>query len=172
VVLIPSHKDIHHFHPIPQPPFSDGGNCIVAPNPCELQVNDITISVINTDIVKDLCPNIFAKNMEPAKIDLALRALHEQRTYYPLYPPNPETPIEFEQIDKLRISRIPDILITPSDLMQFAKYVDGGAICVNPGPIIKQDTPGTYATINIDPFDARAYRGQPDGICGGELRVA
>jgi hypothetical protein len=96
--------------------------------------------VINTDIVKDLCPNIFAKNMVPAKIDLSLNAIHEQRSFYPLYPPNPDTPIEFEQIESLRIKSIPDILITTSDLMQFAKKVEnGGAICINPGPIIKQD---------------------------------
>jgi hypothetical protein len=59
-------------------------------------INDIRFGIINTDIVKDLCPNIYAKNMEPSKIDISLRTIHEQRSYYPLYPPNPETPIEYE----------------------------------------------------------------------------
>jgi len=79
VVLVPSYKDINHCQPLPQVPFSEGisANFIVAPNPCELVINDVTFAIINTDIVKDMCPNIFAKNMDPAKIDLSLMALHE-----------------------------------------------------------------------------------------------
>jgi len=54
--------------------------------------------------------------------------------------------------------------------MNFAKKIDKGyAICINPGPVIKQDQPGTYASINIDPFNVRAYRGNPDSISGEEL---
>jgi len=38
-----------------------------------------------------------------------------------MYPPNPDTPIEYDQIESLYINEMPDILISPSDLMQFAK---------------------------------------------------
>ena len=61
------------------------------------------------------------KNMVPAKIDLGLRGILEQRLYYPLYPPNAETPIEYSEIGQLYINEAPDILITPSDLIQFSK---------------------------------------------------
>ena len=104
VIVVPSHKDITHFQPIPQVPFSEGiplaqnPPIIAVSNPCELQLNDVRISIINTDVVKDMCPNIYAKNMEPAKIDLSLRGILEQRIYYPLYPSNPETPIEYDHI--------------------------------------------------------------------------
>jgi hypothetical protein len=76
-------------------------------------------------------------------------------------------------VEKLLINTVPDILITPSDLMQFVKRVDnGGAICVNPGPVIKQDAPGTYCTINIDAFDVRQYRGDPSSVSGENLKIA
>ena len=47
-------------------------------------------------MIKDICPNMFAKNMAPAKIDLSLKGILEQRMLYPMYPPNPETPIEYD----------------------------------------------------------------------------
>jgi DNA polymerase alpha subunit B len=124
-------------------------------NPCTLTLNDLTVTIFNTDIVKDMCPNLLVKNMVPAKIDLSLRGILEQRLLYPIYPPNPETPIEYEQIDQLAIKEMPDVLITSSDLMQFAKNIEG-CLCINPGSIIKQENAGTYCSLNILPFDYKA----------------
>ena len=45
----------------------------------------------------------------------------------------------------------PDILITPSDLMLFAKNIEG-CICINPGSMYKGASAGTYATLTIDPL--------------------
>jgi DNA polymerase alpha subunit B len=42
----------------------------------------------------------------------------------------------------------PDILITPSDLVQFAKVIDG-CVCINPGTIIKSDAGGTYCSVTV-----------------------
>jgi DNA polymerase alpha subunit B len=99
---------------------------------------------------------MYPKNMEPPKIDLSLKALIEQRIFYPLFPGNPETPIEYEQIEKLYINEMPDLLITSSDLIQFVKTIDG-VLCVNPGAIIKNDTAGTFCNLTIEPFDYRSY---------------
>lgn len=42
--------------------------------------------------------------------------------FYPIFPGNLETPIEYEQIEKLMFTEgTPDILVTPSDLIQFVK---------------------------------------------------
>ena len=122
VILVPSHKDIHHFEPIPQVPFSQhylqtsstSPQFICVSNPCTIQLNDIKIG-------KDMCSSMYPKNMEPPKIDLSLKGILQQRLFYPLYPPNQETPIEYEQIDSLYIKEMPDIMITPSDLIQFVK---------------------------------------------------
>lgn len=45
----------------------------------------------------------------------------------------------------------PDILITPSDLINFAKNIEG-CICINPGFLVKGKTGGTYALLTIDPL--------------------
>lgn len=47
--------------------------------------------------------------------------------------------------------KTPDILITPSDLVLFAKNIDG-CICVNPGTVCKGLGGGSYASITVDPI--------------------
>ena len=81
------------------------------------------VGLVNTDIIKDLCSSMHPKNMEPPKIDLSLKGLLEQRSFYPLYPGNSDVPIEYEQIEKLYIAELPDLLITSSDLIQFVKTI-------------------------------------------------
>lgn len=119
-------------------------------------MNDLKVGLVNTDIIKDLCSSMYPKNMEPPKIDLSLKALLEQRSFYPLYPGNVETPIEFEQIEKFYITEQPDLLITSSDLIQFVKIIEG-VLCVNPGAIIKNDAAGTFCNLTIEPFDYKSY---------------
>lgn len=69
VIMIPSLKDIHHFEPLPQIPFNQmlfpGTNptFVTASNPCTLQLNDLKISIINTDITKDMCLCLCTHNM-------------------------------------------------------------------------------------------------------------
>ena len=45
----------------------------------------------------------------------------------------------------------PDILVTPSDLINFSKNIEG-CICINPGYLCKGKTGGTYASLTIDPL--------------------
>ena len=125
-------------------------------NPSLLQLNDLKLGLVNTDIVKDLCSSMYPKNMEPPKIDLSLKALLEQRSFYPLYPGNIDIPIEYEQIENMYLTELPDLLITSSDLIQFVKNIEG-VLCVNPGAIIKNDSAGTFCSLTIEPFDFRAY---------------
>lgn len=85
-------------------------------NPQTFKINDITIGVINTDIIKDICGSILTKSCSESKIDLSLKSVLQQRTYYPIYPGNPATPIEWEQYKKMMFPEgvTPDILIVPS----------------------------------------------------------
>jgi len=66
-------------------------------NPQTFRVNDITVGVLNADIVKDLCLSMVAKDIKVPKIDMALQSVLEQRTFYPCYPGNPNTPVDWEQ---------------------------------------------------------------------------
>ena len=163
VILVPSHKDIHHFEPLPQAPFAQNfiptsvfPSFLSVSNPCLVQMNELKVGLVNTDIIKDLCSSMYPKNMEPPKIDLSLKALLEQRSFYPLFPGNSDVPIEYEQIEKLFITEQPDLLITSSDLIQFVKTIEG-VVCINPGAIFKNDQAGTYCTLTIEPFDYKAY---------------
>ena len=119
-------------------------------------MNELKVGLVNTDIIKDLCSSMYPKNMEPPKIDLSLKALLEQRSFYPLFPGNADVPIEYDQIEKLYITEQPDLLITSSDLIQFVKTIEG-VVCINPGAIFKNDQAGTYCTLTIEPFDYKAY---------------
>lgn len=46
---------------------------------------------------------------------------------------------------------LPDILITPSDLMLYAKNINE-VVCVNPGLLVKGQAAGSFATVTIDPL--------------------
>ena len=61
------------------------------------------------------------KNVETKKIDLAWRSIMEQRTFYPVYPNNPATPIEWTQHSQMMYNETPNVMLIPSDLMLFAK---------------------------------------------------
>ena len=96
---------------------------ILLSNPSTFKINDITVGVINTDIFKDMCGSLLTKQCSESKIDLSLKSILQQRVYYPLYPGNPSTPIEWEQFEKMMFPEgvTPDILIVPSQLKLIAK---------------------------------------------------
>ena len=171
IVMVPSTNEISHIYPLPQPPLSerafmntkmrkDNSIPVLTSNPATFEVNDVSVGIINTDVIKDMCINMCIKN-PPAdqqqqqaankpKIELVLQSILQQRSFYPLYPGSLVTPIEWEQYKGMMFSKTPDILITPSDLMLFAKNIEG-CICINPGTLYKQATAGNYAVITIDP---------------------
>ena len=70
-------------------------------NPQTFRINDIIVGVVNADIIKDICGGILTKHCNESKIDLSLKSILQQRTYYPRYPGNPATPIEWEQYQKM-----------------------------------------------------------------------
>ena len=148
VILVPSTSEITHTYPMPQPPMEQQffkqtawnktlDKLHLASNPSVFMLNDISVGFVNTDIIRDLCTRLCIKNpaQEPQmmdqnqsiipkqkpKIDLALQAILEQKSFYPLYPGNQFQPIEWEQFAGLMFDHPPDILITPSELITFAK---------------------------------------------------
>lgn len=149
---------------------------VLTSNPAMIQLNDVSVGIVNTDVIKDMCINTCVKNPAPEpgaqaqskpKIDLVLQSILQQRSFYPLYPAGAGAPVEWEQYKGLMFDQTPDILITPSDLMLFAKvsfnfitfYISffilqniEGCICINPGAMYKGASAGTYATLTIDPL--------------------
>jgi DNA polymerase alpha subunit B len=170
VVIIPSTNEIIHTYPLPQPAMTANfGKLQVlrATNPAFIQLNDVSVGVINTDVIKDMCLNTCIKNPPnqeaKPKIDLVLQSMLQQRSFYPLYPGSPNTPIEWDQWNALAMPETPDILIAPSDLMLFAKNIEG-CICVNPGTLYKGAVAGNYASITIDPLFLSEDMKQASGL--------
>lgn len=133
---------------------------VLTSNPSMIRLNDVSVGIVNTDVIKDMCINTCVKNppAEPGvqaqvrpKIDLVLQSILQQKSFYPLYPAGAGAPVEWEQYKGLMFDQTPDILITPSDLMLFAKNIEG-CICINPGAMYKGASAGTYATLTIDPL--------------------
>lgn len=65
---------------------------ILTSNPAVFMLNDISVGIINADIIKDMCVNMCIKN-PPAgdapnkpKIELVLQSILQQKSFYPLYP--------------------------------------------------------------------------------------
>lgn len=127
LVIVPSAREVQHINPLPQPAFSQrwfpaGMEPILLGNPQMFRINDINIGVINADVIKDLCVSSLNKAVPGGKIEQTVKSLLQQRTFYPLYPGNMQTPIEWEQYTKMMFPAgvTPDILITPSQLKLFA----------------------------------------------------
>lgn len=113
---------------MPQPAYP-GKDFIRLNNPSTFRINDITIGSVNADVIKELTLSTVTKDVKTAKVDLAWRSILEQRTYYPVYPANPSTPIEWSQFKHMMFPDdiIPDLLLIPSDLMLLAKV--STAVC-------------------------------------------
>ena len=105
LVIVPSAREIEHLCPLPQPAYTSNSfpttsgvpRPVLLGNPSTFKINDITVGIVNTDIIKDICGSILTKQCNESKIDLSLKSILQQRTYYPIYPGNPSTPIEWEQ---------------------------------------------------------------------------
>jgi hypothetical protein len=83
VVLIPSHKEVHHPYPLPCPAFREGYlpkgfEPVMLGNPTIFRINDISFGVLNADAIKDVCLNMIVKNKDDVKggkMTLALESI-------------------------------------------------------------------------------------------------
>jgi DNA polymerase alpha subunit B len=78
--------------------------------------------------------------------------LLQQRSFYPLYPPNEEmTNVDYEKMEShAQIGVLPHVLVLPSDLMHFYKETSG-VVAINPGRLTKREGGGVFARLRIRP---------------------
>jgi len=158
IIIIPSLNDAHHDDVFPQPPFKADNNnnqpFTFFPNPCIMKIDsgEVTVGVTSVDIIKHLAgeetSNKSKLNSTTDRKQKLCQHLINQRSFYPLFPPDTTANIDTSKYHQLKFPYTPDILIVPSDLPHFIKNVDG-VLCINPGRANK----GTFArfTINNDP---------------------
>lgn len=119
------------------------------PNPCTLRINEVVVGLTSTDILFQTSVNETNGNL-PAGSRLARIAQHllQQRSYYPLFP----APINLNWQQSWDMPCRPDLLICPSKLSPMGKVVLDSTLVVNPGPLTRDTTGGTYAALQVHPL--------------------
>lgn len=173
ILMMPSIRDVHHDVAFPQNPFcvSDDARVESLPNPATMNYAGTLLSCSSVDWLMSCTKEEISKSAAPAD-RLSTLATHivQQKSFYPMYPPPANLPLDVSSPDALDIVSIPDILVTPSDLAPFAKStsvdspivdieseqnhvtskVSRDIVCINPGRITKGTTAGTFAHVYIN----------------------
>ncbi|EIM19600.1 DNA polymerase alpha, subunit B [Wallemia mellicola CBS 633.66] len=154
--------------------------CKCVSNPASFHVNEVLFGISNVDNFMHIRKEEFFKPLKEAdeeenetngatlndNMKNLCSDIIDQQIYYPMFP----APKELSQDVNLDVSHlelanfpngktsedadervIPDILILPSILKNFAKVVDQ-TICVNPWPTARGKNSGTFAHLSIHPM--------------------
>ncbi|XP_056366125.1 DNA polymerase alpha subunit B [Oenanthe melanoleuca] len=155
LVLVPSVRDVTHEFVYPQPPLplpelpkEDRARVLLVSEPCTLDIEGVVLGLTSTDVLLHLgAEEICSSSGISDRFTRILRHLLTQRSFYPLYPPSEELPLDLEaQAALAALPVTPDVLVTPSELRFFIKDVLG-CVCINPGRLTKGRAGGTYGRL-------------------------
>ncbi|KAK5648246.1 hypothetical protein RI129_003138 [Pyrocoelia pectoralis] len=155
VVLVPSAKDAHHHIVFPTPPYKvrkTYSNLQCIGDPSILNIEGITLGLTSTDVLLHLSKQESSYgNQGSDRISRLASHLLCQQSFYPIYPPNEDVCIDYELLEQHgTISFIPNILILPSSLRYFVKYING-CVVINPERVTKGYVGGTFCRIEVAP---------------------
>jgi DNA polymerase alpha subunit B len=137
-------------------------------NPCTLQINEVVLGITSTDVLFHMNGQEINAHLEPGtRLGRIAQHMLLQRSYYPLFPPAPGVHVDWKFRHQFQMCRKPDILVTPSMLMGFARTVSDGTLVVNPGHLVKDTTGGTYAMVEVHPMK----RDVLDNMGGEDVQV-
>ncbi|XP_036784059.2 DNA polymerase alpha subunit B isoform X1 [Manis pentadactyla] len=155
LVFVPSLRDVHHEAVYPQPPFSysdlpheDKTRVHLVSEPCSISINGVTFGLTSTDLLFHMgAEEISCSSGTSDRFSRILKHILTQRSYYPLYPPQEDMAIDYENFCAYaQLPVTPDILIVPSELRYFVKDILG-CVCVNPGRLTKGQVGGTFGRL-------------------------
>ncbi|KAK0094943.1 hypothetical protein PV326_009591 [Microctonus aethiopoides] len=155
VIMIASHEDVHHdaFYPTPEYSIRNSlkrPNLHLMPDPCMLDIDGLIIGITSVDIIRHLSSEEISYGM-PRTNRLGRLAEHllYQASFYPLYPPPPEVPLDIETwADCGVMHRVPHMLLLPSAMRHYHKWSNGTFI-MNPSKACK----GAFTRLIISPSD-------------------
>lgn len=155
VVLVPSAKDAHHHVVFPTPPYKvrkTYPNLQCVGDPSILNIEGLTLGATSTDILFHLSKQECSYGTQGSdRISRLASHLLCQQSFYPLYPSNEDVFIDYELLEQHgAINFIPNILIVPSSLRYFIKYING-CVVINPERITKGYVGGTFCRIEVAP---------------------
>lgn len=157
MVIVASSREAHHHVIYPTPPYAnilkpeDRERFHFVSDPSLINIEGVVIGMTSSDIMFHLGREETAMPNSKDRIRRVASHLLEQRSFYPLYPPNAEMSIvldKYERYAKLNVQ--PHILIVPSDLAHFFKGINGGLV-LNPGRLAKGEQGGVFARLRIHP---------------------
>jgi len=156
VLVLPSAgRDVHHSFIYPAPPFEESkttNKIRMVSDPCVVDVEGLTLGITSTDILFHLGKEEIS--FPPRSGDRLRRLaghLLQQRSFYPLYPPNEEVNLDMEQLENIAgIDTRPDIMILPSDLLHFFKDIEG-TLAMNPQRLSRGEGGGVFARLKVTP---------------------
>ncbi|XP_032735334.1 DNA polymerase alpha subunit B isoform X2 [Lontra canadensis] len=155
LVFVPSVRDVHREPVYPQPPFSypdllrdDRKRVQLVSEPCSLAVNGVILGLTSTDLLFHMGAEEISSTSGPSdRLSRILKHILTQRSYYPLYPPQEDMAIDYENFyTYAQLPVTPDVFIIPSELKYFVKDVLG-CVCVNPGRLTKGQVGGTFGRL-------------------------
>ena len=124
VVLQLCTRDVHHKFIYPTPPMKiDHPRIMAVPDPAMISIDGVIFGFTATDILFQLGKEVifFPPGARDRMRGLANHLL-QQRSFYPLYPPNEELNLDLEQLETMgKLDVQPHVLILPSDLNHFFK---------------------------------------------------
>ncbi|KAK8154502.1 LOW QUALITY PROTEIN: DNA polymerase subunit alpha B [Phyllosticta citrichinensis] len=176
MILQPSVRDAISKHvSFPQdrfkkPEFGLPRQAQIVTNPVMLSINEITFGISSLDVLdmlrREECAGDKARNTN-AMVRWA-SSLISQRSFCPVFPPTAREVMPTIDADReeyvplgacldtsfLKLAEWlnvkPDVLVTPSALMPFAKVINS-VLVLNPGTLSKRKGPGTYSRMTVLP---------------------
>lgn len=129
---------------------------VFASNPATFVFGGVVFGTTSVDPLFDMSADyteryLGAANNRPERLPRLAQHLLEQRSFYPLFPPSKDTPLDLAQYSHVTMPVTPNVLILPSRLQPFARGVDG-TLVVQPGSLAKARSGGTYAKLELAPF--------------------
>ncbi|XP_052518072.1 DNA polymerase alpha subunit B isoform X1 [Budorcas taxicolor] len=137
LIFVPSLRDVHHEPVYPQPPFScsdllreDKKRVRLVSEPCTLSINGVTFGLTSTDLLFHMgAEEISSSSGTSDRFSRILKHILTQRSYYPLYPPQEDVAIDYENFYLYaQLPVTPDVFIAPSELRYFVKVGLNSAI--------------------------------------------
>uniref|UniRef100_A0A7S4ERB9 DNA polymerase alpha subunit B n=1 Tax=Pseudo-nitzschia australis TaxID=44445 RepID=A0A7S4ERB9_9STRA len=122
-------------------------------NPCTFRVNELVFGVTSTDVLFHLSVEETSAHLPVgSRMRRISQHMIQQRSYYPLFPPNKSVNLDIKHQEGWKMPCRPDILMVPSRLTPFCAPIIESTIAVNPGHLAKGTTGGTYAVMEIHPM--------------------
>eukprot|EP00899_Mesostigma_viride_P001951 jgi/Mesvir1/11757/Mv00127-RA.1 len=133
-ILVPSPLDAHHAPLFPAAPFDvdeedveggkEGAKVTCVSNPCTIRCGELVLALSTVDVLKHLSAEEISRGHSSDRLSRLASHLVGQRCFYPLFPPTLGTAVDTSLLASAGCLPVtPDIVILPSDLAPFGKFV-------------------------------------------------